>query len=131
MYLEYLTIIFVIFLMYLVFKYVYIDSIKDMENFDTYRNHDEFAETYYKNNDPKIFNNGAESNAKKDLYAKYLWNQKNKNGLKLYDHYYEKLNTENYINNDNKINYNGYTMPKEDPFIIFNSQKISLNQGIF
>lgn len=94
------------------------------EHFDTYRNHNEFANEYYKKHDPGIL--GKLNVHKTDLYAKYMWNEKNKDGLELYDHYYEDLNNCNYFN---PMGFYQYKKGKRfDPYIYFNGQKISLNQ---
>ena len=106
---------------------IYLYNYTSSENFDTYRNHNDFANKYYNMYDPKILDNTDEHTT--DLYAKYMWNEKNKNGLELYDHYYEELNNRNY--NGNK-DLNVYTKGKRyDPFTYINGQKISLNQGIY
>ena len=96
------------------------------EFFDTYRNHNEFANSYYKNNNPKIFK-GDLNSEKTDLYAQYMWNDVDKNGMKLYDHYYEDLNNCNYANVNGLYEYEKGV--RDDPYTYVYGQKISLNQG--
>lgn len=131
---EYLNILLIIFLIYAVFRCLYLnnvdrqDSTNSVEYFDTYRNHNDFANSYYEENNPKILSNDKPTMDETDLYASYMWNDKDNNGLNIYDKYYETLNLSNY--NEPKLpNY-----PKgerDDPYIIKNGQKITLNQAYY
>lgn len=117
------VIVCLIILIYLL--YIIIEK-SDSEFFDTYRNHNEFANSYYKNNNPKIFK-GDLNSEKTDLYAQYMWNDVDKNGMKLYDHYYEDLNNCNYANVNGLYEYEKGV--RDDPYTYVYGQKISLNQG--
>lgn len=117
------TLIFVSVIVILVICIYHINN--KQENFDTYRNHNDFAIDYYIKNDPKLFKKNLTYN-ETDLYSKYMWNEKDKKGLKIYDHYYEKINNDNNYKT-NKKSYNYQFLKPEVPHIFVNGMKISLS----
>lgn len=58
------------------------------ENFDTYFNHDMGSYDVYKNTYPTKPKSLEDAN----LYAKYSWEEKDRDGRTVYDKYYEKYN---------------------------------------
>ncbi len=70
----------------LVLVAIYATSGGRAEHYDTYGNHDRWAQGYY-HTDPETAS----------IKARYLWSEKDKRGMTIYDDYYENISA-NYLN---------------------------------